>query len=63
MKRHDEIEDRLVKMVCCTNLVALDKTINAIRYSKDFRTAATRVADIASRITRAAFEVKRCFPK
>lgn len=55
--------DRLVRMVQQTNLIALDKTLTALKYYKKHADRATRVADIRERILRAAHEVRMYLPK
>jgi hypothetical protein len=59
----DETLERLVAMTNQTNLVALDKTIAAIRRSQSsFAAAAARVGSIGERIVRAAHEVGMTLP-
>lgn len=59
----DETLERLVAMTVQTNLVALDKTLAAVRRSQgSFSTAAARVGSIAERISRAAIEVGATLP-
>lgn len=55
----DDTLERLVAMTNQTNLVALDKTIAAIRRSPSttYAAAAARVGSIGERIVRAAIEV------
>jgi hypothetical protein len=55
----DDTLERLVAMTNQTNLVALDKTLAAIRRSPTttYAAAAARCGSIGERITRAAFEV------
>lgn len=58
-KTEDEINKRLVAMINRTNLVALDKTMAAIRRSTfSYAAAAIRVHDMAKCITRAVNEIK-----
>lgn len=55
----DEPTERFVNMVNQSNLVALDKTLMAIRRSKSsYATAASRTGHIAERIVRAICEIK-----
>ena len=59
----DETLERLVAMTNQTNLVALDKTMAAIRRSQSsFSAAAARVGSIGERIVRAAYEVGMTLP-
>lgn len=59
----DETLDRLVSMTNQTNLVALDKTLSAIRRSQGgYAAAAARVGSIGERILRAAQEVGMTLP-
>ncbi|MDD3372033.1 MAG: hypothetical protein PHE27_09445 [Alphaproteobacteria bacterium] len=59
----DETLERLVTMTNQTNLVALDKTIAAIRRSQSsYAAAAARVGSIGERIVRAAHEVGMTLP-
>ncbi len=59
----DETLERLVAMTNQTNLVALDKTISAIRRSQSsYAAAAARVGSIGERIVRAAYEVGMTLP-
>jgi len=59
----DETLERLVAMTNQTNLVALDKTIAAIRRSSSsYAAAAARVGSIGERICRAAHEVGMTLP-
>lgn len=55
----DDTLERLVAMTNQTNLVALDKTLAAIRRSPTttYAAAAARVGSIGERIMRAAYEV------
>jgi len=60
----DETLERLVAMTNQTNLVALDKTIAAIRRSQvSYAAAAARVGSIGERIVRAAHEVGMTLPE
>lgn len=59
----DETLERLVAMTNQTNLVALDKTIAAIRRSNtSYAAAAARVGSIGERILRAVHEVGMTLP-
>jgi hypothetical protein len=59
----DETLERLVAMTNQTNLVALDKTIAAIRRSNaSYSAAAARVGSIGERILRAVHEVGMTLP-
>jgi hypothetical protein len=59
----DETLERLVTMTNQTNLVALDKTIAAIRRSQaSYAAAAARAGSIGERICRAAHEVGMTLP-
>ncbi|MFA4994360.1 MAG: hypothetical protein WC521_03555 [Bdellovibrionales bacterium] len=59
----DETLERLVAMTNQTNLVALDKTIAAIRRSPaSYAAAAARAGSIGERIVRAAHEVGMTLP-
>ena len=64
MNSGDETLERLVAMTAQTNLVALDKTLAAIRRAQQssFAAAAARVGSIGERITRAAHEVGMTLP-
>lgn len=66
--QQDETLDRLVKMTNQTNLIALDKTLAALRRAEKsqgpaYAPAAVRVSSIAERIVRAAREVRLCIPQ
>jgi len=59
----DETLERLVAMTNQTNLVALDKTMAAIRRaSTSYAAAAARTGSIGERICRAAHEVGMTLP-
>ncbi|MGE3623947.1 MAG: hypothetical protein AB7H77_08775 [Bdellovibrionales bacterium] len=59
----DETLERLVAMTNQTNLVALDKTMAAVRIaSTSYAAAAARVGSIGERIVRAAQEVGLTLP-
>ena len=58
----DETLERLIAMTNQTNLVALDKTISAIRRASGSYAAAARVGSIGERIVRAAQEVGMTLP-
>jgi hypothetical protein len=59
----DETLERLVTMTNQTNLVALDKTIAAIRRSQSsYAAAAARIGSIGERIVRAAHEIGMTLP-
>jgi hypothetical protein len=59
----DETLERLVAMTNQTNLVALDKTMAAIRRANtSYAAAAARVGSIGERIVRAAHEVGMTLP-
>ena len=59
----DETLERLIAMTNQTNLVALDKTIAAIRKGQaSYAAAAARVGSIGERIVRAVHEVGMAVP-
>jgi len=59
----DETLERLIAMTNQTNLVALDKTLAAIRRSTgSYAAAAARVGSIGERIVRAVHEVGMTLP-
>lgn len=59
----DDTLDRLIAMTNQTNLVALDKTLAAIRRAQGgYAAAAARVGSIGERIVRAAHEVSLTLP-
>ena len=59
----DETLERLIAMTNQTNLVALDKTMAAIRRANaGYAAAAARVGSIGERIVRAAHEVGMTLP-
>jgi len=59
----DETLERLVTMTNQTNLVALDKTLAAIRRAPvSYAAAAARIGSIAERIVRAVHEVGMTLP-
>jgi hypothetical protein len=59
----DETLERLIAMTNQTNLVALDKSLAAIRRSTgSYAAAAARVGSIAERIVRAVHEVGMTLP-
>ena len=59
----DETLERLVAMTNQTNLVALDKTLAAIRRAPaSFAASAARVGSIGERIVRAVHEVGMTLP-
>ncbi len=59
----DETLERLIAMTNQTNLVALDKTLAAIRRSTgSYAAAAVRVGSIGERIVRAVHEVGMTLP-
>ncbi|NTU76459.1 MAG: hypothetical protein HGA90_01345 [Alphaproteobacteria bacterium] len=59
----DETLERLVTMTNQTNLVALDKTLAALRRSSaSYAAAAARVGSIGERIVRAVHEVGMTLP-
>lgn len=59
----DETLERLVAMTNQTNLVALDKTLSAIRRSPaSYAAAAARTGSIGERIVRAVQEVGMTLP-
>ena len=59
----DETLERLVAMTNQTNLVALDKTMAAVkRAAASYAGAAARVGSIGERIVRAAHEVGMTLP-
>lgn len=59
----DETLERLVAMTNQTNLVALDKTLSALRRSSSsYAAAAARVGSIGERIVRAVHEVGLTLP-
>jgi len=59
----DETLERLVTMTNQTNLVALDKTLAAIRRATvSYAAAAARVGSIGERIVRAVHEVGMTLP-
>ncbi|HUY68972.1 MAG TPA: hypothetical protein VMV79_06690 [Alphaproteobacteria bacterium] len=60
----DETLERLVAMTNQTNLVALDKTMAAIRRAAaSYAAASARVGSIGERICRAAQEIGMTLPK
>ena len=60
---YDETVSRLIDMTNQTNLIALDKTLEALTYRhKSAAVACARVASIAERICRAAYEVGMTLP-
>lgn len=59
----DDTLERLVAMTNQTNLVALDKTLSALKRSEHgYAAAAARVGSIGERIVRAAHEVGMTLP-
>jgi hypothetical protein len=63
MPSADDTLDRLIAMTNQTNLVALDKTLAAIRRANTgYAAAAARVGSIGERIVRAAHEVGLTLP-
>lgn len=55
--------EKLVRMITKTCLISLDKTLRAIRNSRQsYAAAGVRVGSIAERITRASYEVGMTLP-
>ena len=60
---YDETVSRLIDMINQTNLIALDRTLEALAYRhKSGSVACARVASIAERICWAAYEVGMTLP-
>jgi len=63
MTEQEETLDRLVSMTSQTNLVALDKTLAAIRRSENsYAAAAARCGSIGERMIRAVYEIRMTLP-
>ena len=58
----DNATNRLVSKIMETNLVALDKTISAVRAKQVYGIQAARVGNIRDKIIKAVYEIGKCLP-
>jgi hypothetical protein len=61
--KEKDIYERLVSMTWQTNVIALEKTLNAINSRSSLAVKAKAVGSIAEKIVRATHEVGMCLPE